>query len=234
MSASRASGHAVLPSELRRHVPGAGGPASRSAGPPIPRGHVAVHESGHAVTMRALGWPFDFVTLADPPRVQPLPGATGPPTIGMQWLNGAAGVIADFQSRGLSMPDGAVLGLLLGSADGTFEVLDAAGAVAVRPSRALPVGPGGDLESMAAVMREDAWPWPVILEVWRACELFVSRCRPAISAVAAALLDRGELSYAEVSGLVAGAMPGPPPVPAWIAWTPGHWQRCVDAARLAG
>jgi hypothetical protein len=46
--------------------------------------------------------------------------------------------------------------------------------------------------------------------LWRDCERFVESCRPAIDAVAAAVLERGELTCAEVSEIATAAMAGKP------------------------
>lgn len=79
--------------------------------------HQAAHEAGHAVVQWTLGLPFDYMSLdTSPPGVWPL--ASVKQHLGDKWLIGAAGCIADYQSRDLKMPDTEILKLILGSPDG--------------------------------------------------------------------------------------------------------------------
>lgn len=192
------------------------------AGPALgPIEHVAAHEAGHAVVQWTLGLPFDYVSLdTSPPGVRPL--ADVKKEMGDTWLINAAGCIADFQLRGLMLPDPEILKLLLGSPDGLFSAVDHSGRVAVRPSRAPAVAPGGDLHMMAVVMSDDGdgvpWPAAEIIGVWRDCESYVAACRGPIEAVAAELLRVRKLTYAATGVVAAGATDGGPipPLPQWF------------------
>ena len=186
--------------------------ASGSAPTPeatYPAEHQARHEAGHAVVHWALAIPFEHVSLdTNPPAVWPLASATK--QLGDKWLIGAAGCIADYQARKLTMLDADIPRLLIGSPDDRFALIDESGAVAVRPDRRPAVQRGGDLYLMTLVMTNvgqgPVWPVPTIIEVWRGCENYVSPCAPAISAVAADLLVRRQLTYADTCDLADDAM----------------------------
>src|SRR5580658_4700861 len=99
----------------------------------------------------------------------------------------------------------------------TFEVDDAiTGHVAVRPSRVPAVSPRGDLHDMAVTL--PAWPnaEAECIRVWRGSESFAAECRPAIDALAAALLASAELHYdkAEIAAAAMRGRPGPG-IPGW-------------------
>ena len=152
------------------------------------------------------------------PAVYPVPGTRM--QRGSHWVIGACGVIADQQARGLSMRGSQVVRLILGGDTDIFEVDNAAtGQVAVRPSRVPPVSPGGDLHDMAVTFAAMPRPQagPEIIRIWREAERFVRELCPAIDALAAAVLARGELSYAEASDIAAAAMEGRP-VPVLAEW----------------
>lgn len=200
------------------------------------RRRVAQHESGHAVAHWALGVPFTSVRIGDPDGdghavplpdaaapVHPLGEVTRPPgtwmSQGRGMLIAACGVIADTQRRGLALDDPDVLALLLGVDDGMVELSDpSTGSVAERAPRAPMVAPGADLEVMSEIMAGIAGgmlgptvsPPHVIIRLWREAEQFAAQLRPAINAVAAAVLDRGELAGAEVFSLADAAMAGRP------------------------
>ena len=183
--------------------------------------HKAAHEAGHAVVQWTLGIPFDYVSLdTEPPGVWPLPGVRQ--GLGDKWLIGAAGCIADYQSRNLLMLDVDILKLLIGSADGLFALSDQSGTAVVQPDRRPAVQSGGDLRLMAVMMAGggDGNPWPpsVILGTWRSCEKYVSACTRAITAVTATLLTRRRLTYPEASEICTGVMSGIslPTVPEWF------------------
>lgn len=113
-----------------------------------------------------------------------------------------------------------IVQLVLGGRGDRFEVDEAAtGQVAVRPSRIPPVSPGGDLQGMAvafaAMPRAEAGP--EVIRLWREAEWFAKELRPAIDALAAAVIARGELSYAEASRVATAAMAGRP-VPVLAEW----------------
>lgn len=186
-----------------------------------PPEHQAAHEAGHAVVHWTLGIPFDFVSLdTSPPGVWPLAGVTQ--QLGEKWLISAAGCIADYQSRDLVMLDVDILRLIVGSPDSRFALTGRSGAAVVRPDRRPAVTPGGDLHLMATVMADrgdgQPWPAPAIVDVWHGCERYVAACTPAITQVAAGLLARRRMTYAEISGIATDAMAdvSPPTVPAWF------------------
>jgi hypothetical protein len=180
----------------------------------------AYHESGHAVARWALDSPFLHITLNGPrgPIVNPLPGRTV--SSRQHMLVAACGAIADYQQRGLVIRGSQITKLLLGGPNDAFELDDAVThQVVVRPLRAPAVVPGGDLEYMARKASTERWPSAQYIGMWRDCERFVAGCRPAIDAVAAAVLDRGILSYDEVSEVATAAMvwyPAPV-IPEWAS-----------------
>lgn len=183
--------------------------------------HAADHEAGHAVVQCTLALPFNYVSLdTSPPGVWPLAGVKK--HMGHDWLIGAAGCIADYQSRNLMLPDSEILKLILGSPDGRFAAIDRWGKVAVRPAREPAVMPRGDLYMMAIVMSDDGtgsqWPPHEILKVWRSCETYVTACRTAIDKVAAELLASRRLTYAETFRIATDAMTDLPLpcVPDWF------------------
>jgi hypothetical protein len=183
------------------------------------RARQAQHECGHATASWALGIPFGRILLSGPqglPMVEPLPGRV---MVGQDWLIRCCGGIADQQRRGLSMRDSQILKLVFGDGTGdTFEMDDAeTGEVAVRPSRLPPVSPGGDLHSIAVTLPEYPNSVGECIRIWRDSEKFAAECRPAIDALAAALLARAELTYDEAAEIAASAMTGRPAtvIPEW-------------------
>ena len=171
----------------------------------------AHHEAGHAVARWALNSPFLRITLNGPngPITEPQPGRLI--TSLQDALIATCGFIADYQHRGLKIRGSQVVKLLLGGADDRFEVDDAStGAVAVRPLRTPAVADGGDLRWLANAAAAQQWPAARCLALWRDSERFAASCRPAIDAVAVAVLKRDELSYAEVSEIATTAMAGQP------------------------
>ncbi len=183
--------------------------------------HQAAHEAGHGVVQWTLGLPFDYISLdTTPPGVWPVAGVKL--QLGDRWLIGAAGCIADFQSRNLTMMDVDILKLLLGSPDGRFTLTDRAGNPAAQPDRQPGVAPGADLHLMALAMSDDGdgrpWPAPEIISVWRECENYVAACTPAIREVTARLLASRTLTYAETARIAAEALTGirRPSMPDWF------------------
>jgi hypothetical protein len=182
--------------------------------------HQATHEAGHAVVFWSLGIAFDCVSLdTDPPGVWPLAGDGR--QLGDKWLIGAAGCIADYQARDLAMLDPDVLRLIFGSPDNRFSLTDRSGVAVVRPDRRPAVMTSGDLFHMATVMADrgdgQPWPAPAVINTWRGCEGYVVACTPAITQVAAMLIARRSLTYAETSSIAAEAMAGVPrpELPEW-------------------
>jgi hypothetical protein len=192
---------------------------------PTPHGkhpirHAVQHECGHAAAFWALGIPFDRIAMNGPngPAVYPVKGTVI--NRGHDSVIKLCGAIADQQARGLRIRGSQIVRLVLGGDGQTFELDDAAtGKVAVRPSRVPAVQPGGDLHDIATVFatmpRDQAGP--EIIALWRECERFAAELRPAIDALAVAVLDRGELSYSEASDIAAAAMAGRP-VPVLAEW----------------
>ena len=178
----------------------------------------AQHECGHAVARWAQGIPFLRILLGSPagPMVYPVPGTRV--LLGQRCLIQACDFIADYQRRGLRMRDSQIAKLLLGGGDDDrFEVDDpATGQVAVRPSRAPAVAPGGDMSDWTALIAATRPPPAECIGLWRDCEGFAAACRPAIDAVAAELLARTELGYADASEIAAAMAGKPPPtIPKW-------------------
>ena len=129
------------------------------------------------------------------------PAADTRVTLGQQCLIQASGFIADYQRRRLSMRGSQIAKLFLGAdGDDRFEVDDpATGLVAVRPSRAPALAPGGDMADWVTLVRQTRPSAAECISMWRDCERFMSECRPAIDAVAAELLVRGCLLYTSPS-----------------------------------
>lgn len=180
---------------------------------------VAQHESGHAVARWALSLPFRRITLHGPggvPVVEPLPG--GFTTSGQDALIATCGCIADWQRRGQRLRDNQITILLQGGPEDRFERDDAStGEAVVSTARGPAVAPGADLYRLAGKATSERWPAGRCIRLWRGSETFAASCRPAIDAVAAALLKRGELSYAEVSKIATAAMADNPApiIPEW-------------------
>jgi hypothetical protein len=105
-----------------------------------------------------------------------------------RWLYSAAGIIADYQHRGLIMKD-AQIGILLTGGAEHYELTDPRTHLAVaKPTRAKGVGPGADLHELAEVATAEGWPVEYCASIWRDCELYVQGLAPAIHAVAERLL----------------------------------------------
>jgi hypothetical protein len=68
-----------------------------------------------------------------------------------------------------------------------------------------------------AMPRDFADPVGECIRVWRDSERFATECRPAIDALAVALLAHEELSYDEAAQVAAEAMTGKPApvIPEW-------------------
>lgn len=180
----------------------------------------AQHECGHAAVSWALGIPFARIMLRGSQGIPIVePQRPNRMMVGQLWLIQCCGAIADQQRRGLRIRDGQILKLVFGDgADDTFEVDDAAtGQVAVRPSRVPAVSPGGDLHNMAVTL--PTWPnaKAECIRVWRDSERFAAECRPAIDALAAALLASVELRYDKAAEIAIAAMKGNPQpvIPEW-------------------
>lgn len=185
-----------------------------------PLRHVVQHECGHAAVSWALGVPFARIVVDSQlgPHVEP-DASIGSILAGLDWIIRASGFIADYQSRGYKMRGSQIVRMVLGGDNDRFEVDDATtGAVAVRPSRLPAVQPGmngrpaGDLHGMAAEFgtRPRAEATPEVIRFWRACEAYTAELRPAIDALAEAVLDCGELAYGEAAEVAAAAMSGHP------------------------
>jgi hypothetical protein len=176
----------------------------------------AQHECGHAAVSIALGYPVERITLTGPggPATYPVKGVTK--LAGQLVLINASGAIADYQRRDLRMRGSQIVKLLFGGGD-TFELDDASGQVAVRPSRELAVAPGADLQFWADIIVREHPPAGQIIAMWRECEAFTAGCRPASDALAAELLSRSEVDGADASRIAAAAMSGHP-VPVPPAW----------------
>lgn len=179
---------------------------------------VAQHESGHAVARWAIGSPFLRITWPEQsrPRVEPLPGSFT--TSGQDALIATCGCIADWQHRGLKIRGSQVVRLILGSVNDQFEVDDAStGEVVLRPRRTAAVAPDADLHRLARKAVAEHWPTTRCIALWRDSERFAASCGPAIDAVAATVLEHGELSYAEVSKVASAAMANNPApiIPEW-------------------
>jgi hypothetical protein len=168
----------------------------------------AQHECGHAAASWAQGIPFGRILLRGHhglPMVEPV-GARM--MAGQNYLISCCGFIADLQRRGLSMRDSEILKMFFGGgSDDTFEVDDAAtGRVAVRPSRTPAVAPGGDLHRIATTLPRYPNATFEAIRIWRDSEKFAAECRPAIDALAAALLTQEQLAYSEAVEIAESAM----------------------------
>ena len=109
--------------------------------PGYPIEWAAHHECGHAAAHWNLGLPFEYVTLSKPPHLQPLRTGTIS-TVFERWIYSVAGMIADYQHRGLIMEDPQIGILLTGGAE-QFELTAPSTRLAVmRLSRAKAVGRG--------------------------------------------------------------------------------------------
>ena len=192
-----------------------------------PLRHVVQHECGHAAVSWALGVPFARIVVDSPlgPHVVPDTNV-GSVLAGLDWIIRASGFIADYQSRGYKMRGSQIVRMVLGGDSGRFEVDDAiTGAVAVRPSRLPAVQPGvngrpaGDLHGMAAEFgrRPRAEVTPEVIRFWRACEAYTAELRPAIDALAEAVLDRGDMPYSDAADIATAAMFGHP-MPVLAGW----------------
>lgn len=150
------------------------------------------------------------------PAVESLPG--GFVTSGQDALIATCGCIADWQYRGQKLRGSQIAILLLGGPDDRFERDDAStGQAVVSTGRASAVAPGADLYRLASKAASEHWAAARCIALWRGSEAFAASCRPAIDAVAAALLERGELNYAEVNEIATTAMADhpAPEVPEW-------------------
>src|SRR5579859_3987603 len=89
----------------------------------------------------------------------------------------------------------------------------------IRPSRLPAVGPSGCLRPLAVTLPTVENGRTECVRLWRDSERFMEACRPAIDAIASALLASGRLSYDEVAKLAAAAMKdSPDPAIPW--WAP--------------
>jgi hypothetical protein len=151
----------------------------------------------------------------------PRPISEVPTTSGQRILIGLCGGIADQQRRELFMRDIEIVNLVFGDRpDGLFEVDVPAEGRVMRLPRAPVVQPGrGCLAEMAALLPTVTNGRDEAVRLWRDSERFAEGYRPAIDAVAGALLAKGELSYDEVAEIAAMAMTGEPTpeVPSWAA-----------------
>lgn len=188
----------------------------------------AQHEAGHAVASWAQGLPIAYTTLSSErygvPVTMPRPRNEVSTTPGQRFLIGFCGGIADQQRRGLVMRDSEIANLVFGDRpDGLFEVDDPAFGRVMRLQRASAVQPGrGCLSESAAILPTVMNGRVECVRFWRDSEGFAAGYRPAIDAVATALLAKEELSYDEVAEIAARAMTGnsAPEVP-WWAPRPG-------------
>jgi hypothetical protein len=182
----------------------------------------AQHESGHAAASWALGIPFKRMLLEGPgglPCVEPVRGRV---MVGQKWLIACCGNIAEQQFRGLRMRGSQIVKLILGGGDDEFFEVDDAetGEVILRHVSRVPpaVNPRGDLYHMATTLPH-SFPDPKreCIRIWRDSEGFAAECRPAIDALADALLAYTELNYDEAAQIAAMAMTGKPApvIPEW-------------------
>jgi hypothetical protein len=170
----------------------------------------AQHECGHAAISIALGYPVERITLIGQqgPTTYPVEGVLK--LFGQLVLIQVSGFVADYQRRGLRMRGSQVAKLLIGGDGDRFEVDNAFGQVAVRPSRAFSVAPGADLHEWAALVAREHHPPALIVSMWRECEAYTAACRPAIDALAAQLLGGSDIDGADASRIAAAAMAGKP------------------------
>lgn len=195
------------------------------------RAQKAQHEAGHAAASWAQGIAFTYVTLNDPdgiPLTVPRPFGEVPTTPGQRFLIALCGGIADQQRRGLTMRGSQIVKLLFGGGtDALFEVDDPATGQVKRISRVPAVGPGGCLRPLALALPTMMNGRAECVRMWRDAERFAQSCRPAIDALAAALLAYGELSYDEAAKIAEDAM-GDKPAPEipWRAPRPGASPSC--------
>lgn len=186
---------------------------------------VAAHEAGHAVTSWALRIPFAHVAIsAEPGRSCLQPAPLGPVPAALEdelkracCLVRASGTIAEQQHRAIALGARQIVKLLQGRDDEVICYSDMrTGLVAETGRRAPAVAPGADFHFIA---RAAARMTPAAcVALWRDCERYVSACMPAVSAVAAVLLNGRKLSYAEVADISERAMSGhPAPIPPWAA-----------------
>jgi hypothetical protein len=191
------------------------------------RAQQAQHEAGHAVASWAQGIPILYTTLNvkryGVPVTMPHPFSDVPTTAGQRFLTGLCGGIADQQRRQLVIRDAEIVNLVFGDRpDGFFEVDVPAEGRVMRLPRAWVVGPSGCLAEMAALLPTVTNGRAEAVRFWRDSERFAAEYRPAIDAVAAALLAREELSYDEVAEIATAAMTGKPtPDVPWWAPRPG-------------
>jgi hypothetical protein len=121
------------------------------------------------------------------------------------------------------MRDSEILKLVFGGgADDRFEIDDPVHGRVIRPSRLPAVGPSGCLRPLAVTLPTVENGRTECVRLWRDSERFMEACRPAIDAIASALLASGRLSYDEVAKLAAAAMKdSPDPAIPWWAPRPG-------------
>ena len=188
--------------------------------------YIAWHESGHAAAYWALDIPLAYVTIVgrgqqDRPHVQPVDVKQG--TKGQKVLIGASGVIAGFIHNGQRVTATGIVELLVGSADGHFELQGVYSGAVNRLPRDPLFAPGEDLERVRPEGAENAFTPDRAITFWRDCERFVLQVAPFIEAIAPPLLRHGTLEGKEVSRLAASAMAGragarrPLPAPGWTA-----------------
>jgi hypothetical protein len=174
--------------------------------------YIAWHESGHAAAYWALEIPLAYVTTVgrgqqDRPHVQPIDVKQG--THGQKALVGASGLIAGFIHNGQHLTDRGIVELLVGSADGRFELQGVTYRAVNRLPRDPLFGAGEDLERVRPD-KEAGNPFTAdrAIAFWRDCERFVVSVVPIIKAIAFQLVRLGTLEGKEAARLAAAAMPG--------------------------
>jgi len=116
-----------------------------------------------------------------------------------------------------------IVKLVFGGPDDLFEVDDSASGRILHVSRVPAVRPPyGCLSELAAILPTVTNGRAECVRFWRDSERFAAGNRPAINAVAAALLAKEELSRDGVAEIAAAAMMGnPTPEIPWWAPRPG-------------
>jgi hypothetical protein len=182
-------------------------------------GHAARHEAGHAAAGVAAGTRFTHVTIG-PGYGQDMthfpPGGLVLGTI--QIVTSMAGFIADYQAWNRTIRGSQIRALLLGDRSGTFTV-DCPQFGPIVFGVASWTAPGMDFERISAHFRSrrgDPFAAADAVAIWRDAEAYVAALRPAIDAIAGALLTRRELSRDECVQLATAAAGGCfPPLPEW-------------------
>lgn len=171
--------------------------------------YIAWHESGHATAYWALDIPLAYVTMVGRgqqhrPHVRPVDVNQG--THGQKALVGASGLIAGFSYNGQRMTDSGIVELLVGSADGRFELQGVSYGAVNRLPRGPLFGAGEDLERVRPEGAENSFTPDRAVAFWRDCERFVASVAAVIGAIAPELVRLGSLEGTDIFRLAAAAM----------------------------